>query len=150
MSGVFQRRWPCLGATTGVLVAIPSGLETSATMSGLYLTRDLLFSSKVTAIAQQLGFSLETVDSSARLIERVVQFDGSLVLLDLTFPNLDVTECVTQLRSATSSALTIVAFGPHVHHGKLDAAVSAGCDEILSRGQLHRDCRSLLARYMAN
>jgi hypothetical protein len=47
--------------------------------------------------------------------------------------------------SEQNSPLAILAYGPHVHEDRLAAARAAGCDAVVSRGQLDREADSLLA-----
>jgi hypothetical protein len=42
----------------------------------------------------------------------------------------------------------VVAFGPHVAGDRLRAAVAAGCDEAVSRGELLGGFASLLRRWL--
>ena len=58
---------------------------------------------------------------------------GSIVCLDLSQPFSDPHE-FARLASPELLARTI-AFGPHVHTAKLDAARAAGIGRVMSRGQ---------------
>lgn len=113
-------------------------------MVAFYLTSDLLFSSRVSGAAQRAGVDLRTVGSLEKLLEAAQQAGGcSLVIVDLTLPKLDITTAVTAIKERFSSA-RIVAYGPHVHEAKLAAASSAGCDEVLTRGQFDREMDRVL------
>ena len=116
-------------------------------MIGLFLTNDLLFSSQVTGAAQAQSAVLEICMSPARLLERVGVGDVALVLLDLTFPGLDVAGLVKSLR-ATAPAAHLVAYGPHVQLDVLNAAVAAGCQQVMARGQFHVEYAQLLRRHL--
>jgi len=113
-------------------------------MSVLYLTNDLLFSSRVSGAAANLGVDLQIVGSVAHLLQHAdASIDCSLVLVDLTLSALELDAAVQAIREFLPQA-RIVAYGPHVHEILLTAAAAAGCDEVLSRGQFDREFGRLL------
>jgi hypothetical protein len=69
-----------------------------------------------------------------------------LVVLDLSIPEVDVSALVSTVRKHADAA-KVVAFGPHVHADKLDAARLAGCDEVVSRGQFFAQLDAILQRW---
>lgn len=109
-------------------------------MTAYYLTGDLFFSSRVTGVAQRLGLDMKVVGSIDKLLEGA---NFELVLIDLTVRSLDVAAAVRSIRDKWPQA-RIVAYGPHVQEALLQAAQTAGCDEVLSRGQFDRDLERLL------
>ena len=115
----------------------------------LLVTSDLARSSQVSGAAARVGATIETVMQPARLLERLENADCRLVILDLNTPGVDPASLVPLIRGQ-SAAVGIVAFGPHVHEAKLQAAVQAGCDEVLTRGQFHARVDELLRRYVAS
>lgn len=77
----------------------------------------------------------------------------SIVLVDLSMPNVNVDpdvnlDIVGELKTIDHPPKAIIAYGPHVAEGKLAAAKDAGCDQILTRGQAHRDIATVLAQYL--
>lgn len=117
-------------------------------MHAILCTTDLLGSSKITATAAQAGWQMQVVARRDALL-RIAQEQGSkLVVFDLTLGGLDLAEVIPELKALDSKPAT-VAFGPHVHEVKLQAARDAGCDEVLTRGQFHQGLGVLLDRYAA-
>lgn len=116
-------------------------------MTAWILTADLMFSSKLTAAARQAGGTLRMAMSTAALLENLAAEPARLVLLDLTTPGLDPAVLVPRIREVVPDA-AVLAFGPHVHEDKLAAASAAGCDAVLTRGQLNAGADGLLARYL--
>jgi DNA-binding NarL/FixJ family response regulator len=111
-------------------------------MPAYYLTTDLFFSSRVLGVAKSAGWDLQTVGTLAALKERLTGADACpLVLIDLTLPKLELDRTVAAVRERFPAA-RIVAYGPHVQEFALAAAAAAGCDEVLSRGQLDRSLPS--------
>lgn len=105
-------------------------------------------SSQLGAAAQQAGTSLHTVASSEALIDAWRAEAAALVVLDLTAANLDCAAVVRALgEEASVPPPQILAFGPHVHEQRLAAAQAAGCDEVLSRGQMFREAGERFGQY---
>ncbi len=125
-------------------------------MTILLLTRDLLFGSQIAGAAQAAGYSLRDVASGEGLhdaLGELVESGGALdgVLIDLTCPGLrdGLAEWVGAVR-AVDSSVRIVAYGPHVQEGLLAGAQQAGCDQVLTRGQLHRSLAAGFAELFAS
>ena len=59
----------------------------------------------------------------------------ALILVDLALAGVH-TDMAEQIADLKQKGAKLVAFGPHVHEQKLAQAKAAGCDEVLSRGQL--------------
>src|SRR5690242_20501208 len=106
-----------------------------ARMTVLFLTTDLMFTSRLAGVAARLGVALRTAGTPAALTELVAAEPDSLVLIDLTLSGLDPRTLVAELKASTTPPRTIVAYGPHVHENRLAEAAAAGCDEVLTRGQ---------------
>ena len=116
-------------------------------MTALFLTEDLMFASRVGAQANELNISIETVSSVAQLDESLA-CQPTLFVIDLAAVATDQLEAtVATVRDRAPNA-TIIAFGPHVWEAKLQAAQQAGCDQVLSRGQLHKEMTELLQQYV--
>lgn len=115
-------------------------------MSILFLTNDLIFSSRVSAAALARGVELQLVGSAAAVVENASAQAVKLVIVDLGTPGLDVRALAVSLRQLTPSP-PLIAYAPHVHESKLAAAVEAGCDQVLSRGQFNHHFEQILSRY---
>jgi len=116
-----------------------------AAMTLLLLSADLMCSSRVCGAAERIGSGALTASSTAMLLEQLPSESLTLVVLDLNTPGLDVSELVPQVRRAAPS-LPILAFGPHVHSQRLQAASESGCDLVVSRGQFHAQMDEILTR----
>lgn len=98
--------------------------------------------------ARRAGVSLRTISpntaSQAASEER-----PRVIAIDLTAPIDDLAALVAALREATPG-VALIAYGPHVHEARLQAAREAGCEHVLSRGQFHKGFGELLAHYAAS
>lgn len=110
----------------------------------LLLTTDLLLASRIQTAAAGAGVSLQSVLSVDQLamIWRTAPVTG--LLLDLEHPGLHLNELLPRI--PRRDQYWVVAYGPHVHQQRLDAARAAGCDEVLSRSRLDRDLPDVLRR----
>ncbi len=115
-------------------------------MGVILLTADLACSSRASGAAASQQVSCETAMSVERLLERISAEPFRLVLLDLNTPGLDCGTLMPQLRAARAEGMTIIAFGPHVHEAKLAQAQSAGCDDVMARGQFYGQLAEIMAR----
>jgi len=101
-------------------------------------SKDLMFSSQISAAAKSAGLVTKTVLG----LEQVTGESTYYVVLDLTIPGLDIADAVETLKDAGA---TVIAVGPHVHEAKLELAKESGCDRVLSKGQASRELGAVLA-----
>ena len=118
-------------------------------MSVLFLSNDLVFSSRLASAGKRVGTTVSAVSSVDAVVARIQAESVKLVILDLATGNLDPASAVAKLREANRN-VKIVAYAPHVHGAKLDAASAAGCDEVLTRGAFDARMHELLKRYATN
>ena len=125
-----------------------SSKQINHSMNIWLLSTDYFFSSQLQGDLQRLGVVLHQVATSDLLLEKVKANDAeSFVLIDLTLPELSF-EIVSQLKTIDRPPKAIIAYGPHVAEGKLAAAKAAGCDQVLTRGQAHREMPTVLGKYL--
>jgi DNA-binding response OmpR family regulator len=106
-------------------------------MNLLLVSSDLLIGSQVTGAVARVGASMHVARDATQAAESCGQQQIDLALLDLSTIATDIATLVAQLRACEAPPARIVAFGPHVHAAKLQAARDAGCDDVVSRGELH-------------
>ena len=121
----------------------------TTTVSVLFLTKDLLFSSRIVGVAQSRQIELSVVSEADQLLANTTAKQVELVLLDLSTPSCDPKQLLPQLRRLARPPKAVVAFGPHVHEAKLTAAEETGCDQVLSRGEFNNRIAEVLVKYVA-
>jgi CheY-like chemotaxis protein len=114
----------------------------------LFISIDLLYGSKITSVAERLNWPVQTVANTSQAIEAALCEEFALVLVDLMVPEIDITSLAVQLNALETRPRAIVAFGPHVDEQLLLVAQAAGCDQVLTRGQLNHDVQGVLSQYM--
>jgi CheY-like chemotaxis protein len=103
--------------------------------TGLLLSDDLLFRSRITGTAEKLGLTVHTARTGAELLRAAEQTRPACVLLDLQNPGLEIATLVRQLKAQTPPPM-LVAYGSHVDAATLHQAREAGCDRVLPRSQV--------------
>ena len=114
-------------------------------MRVLLLTSDLAVSSKVAGAAERQQAALVVAADVENAGAAASEALYDLAILDLSIPRLDVRRIVERLKAQPQPPRSILAFGPHVHEGLLQAARDAGCDRVLSRGQFYAQLDEILA-----
>lgn len=108
----------------------------------LFLTSDLMFSSRVGGAAKQLNLEMALVPNVASLPDKL-SADCGLVLVDLSLDGLNLPAIAKAAKAAAPSA-KVVAFGAHVDRAALADAAEAGCDLVLTRNQFNQQYAELL------
>jgi CheY-like chemotaxis protein len=113
-------------------------------MTVAVLTSELMTRSRIAAAAERLEIAAEFASSEGALVELVRERGARLVILDLEQPGLQTAEIMRALRATGASGLQVVAFGPHVHEARLQAAATSGCDQVLARGKFYAELDAVL------
>jgi CheY-like chemotaxis protein len=118
------------------------------TPDALLVSRDLFFASKITGTAAALGFRVTVEGNPAAAAIKAAEPRCRCVILDLTLPDLSVSDMLAALPAAHRPA--VIAFGPHVATARLEEARAAGCDDVFPRSKFSASLTSILTRYVAN
>jgi DNA-binding NarL/FixJ family response regulator len=110
--------------------------------TALFLSSDLMFTSRVLGAAKTLGLAVQLVADPKQLPERLAA-DCRLAMIDLSLDGLNLPAAVQALKAGAPQVCT-VAFGPHVDEALLADAADAGCDLVLTRGQFNKQYAELL------
>jgi hypothetical protein len=109
--------------------------------TAVLLSRDLMLQAMLAGAAQPRGWQLVTRGTWHELSDLLSQQTVRLVLYDLSMAG-ELPE-PHWWRDLHARGIATVAFGPHVHLQRLQAARQAGCQQVLSRGQLHQQAGTL-------
>lgn len=123
----------------------PEGAEPA----GLLLSRDLIFTMKITGTARELGCRVLTAGNSALAAAMIGQWSPKVVFVDLTAGDLVSVPALLAYRQAAGPGVPFLAFGPHVDTLAFEAARSAGCDPVLPRSKFTAELPELIRRYLA-
>jgi len=105
---------------------------------------DLLFASKISAAAKQLGLPLEFFRDKEKLFEAAASEPG-IVLVDLNNTTLDPIELILSLKaSPPTKPAQVIGYVSHVQHERRREAEKAGCDLVLPRSAFSQNLIELL------
>jgi len=113
-----------------------------SSIDGLLLTRDLMFTSKVTGTAAMLGLRIEVLGSIDSLQSHMSTTPPRAVFLDLSCADFVPKDVIDRL--TISPRPVVIAFGSHVDVARLEAARQACCDEVMPRSAFSATLPSLL------
>jgi len=111
-------------------------------ITALVLCKDLLISSQLHGGIQRAGRKGRTCLSQEVCLQQLQAADIRYVILDLDFPGLDL----AGLKAATPENCRLIAFAPHVQVEMMEMAEAAGCDFVLTRGQVTSQLDQLLIK----
>lgn len=107
---------------------------------------DLLFKSKISETAGQLGVEASFPRSSRKLVEQATQSPPDLLVLDLNSARFEPLGLLRKLKAdeATRDVPT-VGFLSHVQKDLALAARESGCDRVMARSAFTKDLPKILA-----
>lgn len=130
-----------LDPTAAPTVPVPDG------PAGLLLSRDLIFTSKVTGTAQALGHRVIVAGNIALVRAILERWAPVVVFVDLAAGDLVGSPSLLQYQEVAPPGTPFVAFGSHVDTEALAAARAAGCDPVLPRSRFTVELPALIQRY---
>jgi DNA-binding NarL/FixJ family response regulator len=116
--------------------------------TGYLLSDDMMFTSRITGTARDLGFEIRIARTQAGLETLIQSQPPAAVIIDLANPGLDLPMFLTAAKAANPQT-TIVAYGSHVDSETLKEARKAGCDVVLPRSQFAERLPELLPEWLS-
>jgi len=115
--------------------------------TGLLLSRDLIFTTKIRATAAEFGYQIQAV-SDVRLAESLITEQRTrVVLFDLAAGDLCAPAALRRYRTLAGVDAWLVAFGSHVDADALAAAKAAGCQAAMPRSKFVSELPELILQY---
>src|SRR5437588_7421538 len=119
------------------------------TRIGLLLCEDMIFTSRITGTARDLGLCVKPARSVAALDALMEQQTPCCIIVDLSHPALHIVDFMKNLRTIGSPRPRIIAYGSHIDTAILRAAREAGCDVVLPRSKFVEDLPRALPEWLA-
>jgi DNA-binding NarL/FixJ family response regulator len=113
------------------------------------LTDDLIFGSRIAAVARDHNAAVKTARNVEALAALMATTAPACVIVDLQVAGPQVADLVAAARVAPK-APRIVAYGSHVDARGLDRAIQVGCDIVLTRSQFVESLESDFAKWIAS
>jgi CheY-like chemotaxis protein len=115
--------------------------------TGILLSRDLIFTSKVTGTARELGHRVLVAGNGPLAQAMIEQWRPRVVFVDLAAGDLVVPGALVAFQRLAGAETPFVAFGSHVDTEALAAARAAGCAEVMPRSKFSAELPELIRRY---
>ena len=125
----------------------PSNVPTPDGPAGILLSRDLIFTSKVTGTASALGHRVIVAGNVALASAMMAKWTPAVVFVDLAAGDLVSVESLGKYRETAAPGTPFVAFGSHVDTKSLADAAEAGCDPVMPRSRFTNELPALIRRY---
>jgi CheY-like chemotaxis protein len=112
----------------------------------LAAVEDLLFRSKISETAEQLGIEAKFPRSRRKLLEALGESQPDLLVLDLNSTRFEPLELLRTAKSdEVARQIPTVGFLSHVQKDLAVAAKEAGCDRVMARSAFTRDLPRILS-----
>ena len=115
--------------------------------AGLLLSRDLIFTSKVTGTASAMGHRVVVAGNVAPASAMLAEWTPVVVFVDLAAGDLVAPSAIAKYREVAPPGTPFLAFGSHVDVRALDDAKAAGCDPVMPRSRFTNELPALIRRY---
>ena len=123
---------------------VPEGTESA----GILLSRDLIFTSKITGTARELGHRVMVAGNVALASTMIEQWKPKVVFVDLAAGELVGTAALMSYTKIAPAGTPFVAFGSHVDTAALQAAKAAGCEHVMPRSKFSNELPDLIRRFL--
>ena len=111
----------------------------------LAIAADLMFASRIRAVALAAGIDAELVRSPAALLDAARERAPRRILIDLDARAFDPAALIRQLKQDERTRdIDVVAFVSHVREDAIAAARDAGADRVLARSAFVRELPALI------
>ena len=115
----------------------------------LYFAADLVWATRIKALANDLGIAARPVRNLDMLNARLAEGGVSGIVVDLDAPEIAL-QIIARLKGTEASdeerAVRVLAWGPHVHKELFQQARDAGADEVMTRGAFDHAIAEILTR----
>ena len=131
-------------------MSTPANIPTPEGPAGLLLSRDMIFTSKVTGTASALGHRVVVAGNSALVAAILAKWTPVVVFVDLAAGDLASPASIAQFREIAPAGTPFLAFGSHVDTEALAGAAKAGCDPVMPRSRFTNELPALIRGYFGD
>lgn len=117
------------------------------TPTGVLVSRDLIFTTKISGTARAMGYRIAVAGNGALALKTIAEAKPRVVFVDLAAGELGKPEALVAYQAAAGQETPIVAFGSHVDIESLRAAREAGCREVMPRSKFSAELPELIRKY---
>lgn len=118
-------------------------------LSGLLVSRDLIFITKIKNTAAELGYPMLVASTQSQAVSLIETYRPLVVLVDLTAGDSAASRALKAYQELAGVDAWLVAFGPHVDADALATAKGAGFHVVLTRSLFTARLPEFLRRYFS-
>jgi DNA-binding NarL/FixJ family response regulator len=117
--------------------------------AALLLSHDLIFTSKITGTARELGHRVMVAGNDPLARSMLEQWRPRVVFVDLANDRFSAPEVIVAYRTIVPDS-RFIAFGSHVDTKLLSTARDAGCDPVMPRSKFTAELPDLIRQYLGD
>jgi DNA-binding NarL/FixJ family response regulator len=117
--------------------------------SGVLVSRDLIFITKIKGTAASLGYSMLVAGTQSQAMSMITTYRPAVVLVDLTAGEMAASMALKAYKELAGVNVRLIAFGSHVDADALAAAEAAGFHGALPRSVFTAKLPELLRQYFS-
>ncbi len=125
-----------------------SASSVPVTPVGLLLSDDMIFTSRITGTARDLGLCVKPARSIQTLNSQIHEQAPCCIIVDLGHAGLSIGDFMKGLGQLCTPVPRVIAYGSHVDTAVLRAARDAGCYAVLPRSKFVEDLPRALPDWM--
>jgi CheY-like chemotaxis protein len=113
------------------------------------LDDNLLMSSRISALAGQLGLTAAVIGSAAGAVERLAAAAPAVILINLSADRLRPLDLISALRAEPRlSGVPLLGYTGHTEQARIEAGRQAGCDRVVANSAVTGELRAVLERWL--
>jgi hypothetical protein len=129
--------------------ADPSRDPIEVRLTGVLVSRDLIFTTKIKGTAADLGYAMLVASTQSQAESMIRTYRPPVVLVDLTAGDMAQSDALSVYQGLAGAGAWLIAFGPHVDVDALAAAKAAGFHVVLPRSIFTAKLPEFLHRYFS-
>jgi len=122
---------------------------TKIRQSGLIVSRDLIFITKIRRTALDLGYTMLVANAQSQAMSMITSYHPPVVLVDLTAGEMAASAALKAYQELVGVDAWLIAFGPHVDADALAAAKAAGFHVVMPRSLFAAKLPEFLRRFFS-
>jgi hypothetical protein len=120
-----------------------------ARLTGLLVSRDLIFTTKIKGTAADLGYTMLVASTQSQAESTIARCRPPVILVDLTAGQMAESGALRAYQVLAGADAWLIAFGPHVDGDALAVAKAVGFHVVLPRSIFTAKLPEYLDRYFS-
>jgi len=115
----------------------------------LIAANNMIFTSKIMTILDGMEAEGIKATRSTEIFTKAQELTPDLIIIDLNLNGIEAPSLINKLRSYGSTKdIPIVCYSPHVLKDQMEAARTAGADEVITNSKMSSKMNQILGKYV--